>query len=87
MLLEEFLEPMGLSAQDLAARIHIARESIDGLIQGQASMTPSLALRLAKFFNMSPEFWLNLQVRSDLYYTQQEEAKTLDQIQPYRVVA
>jgi len=82
MLLEEFLEPMGLTSQALAEKIFIPWESLDQLIQGKQRITPGLALRLAKFFNMSPGFWLNLQLRLDLYQAQQEEARELDQIQP-----
>ena len=50
------------------------------IINGRRGITPSNALRLAKFFDMSPDFWLNLQRRWDLYHTQQEEQEILKQI-------
>jgi plasmid maintenance system antidote protein VapI len=47
-------------------------------------MTPNTALRLAKFFGNTPAFWMNLQLRWDLYFSQQEEEKMLESIQPYQ---
>jgi addiction module HigA family antidote len=87
MLLEEFLEPMGLSAQGLANAINVPIAKVEAVISGQQGLTPGLALRLAKFFAMSADFWLTLQLRWDLYQAQQEEAEALDQIHPYEVVS
>ena len=56
------------------------------LVQGQRSMTPSIALRLAKLLGMSPDFWMNLQLRWDLYRVQHAERAELDRIQPLRTV-
>lgn len=77
MLFEEFLKPMGLSQKELAAGIHVPYQRINELIRGRRGVTPSTALRLARFFGMSPDFWLNLQLRWDLYHAQQSEASTL----------
>ena len=60
MLLEEFLNPMGLTQRELADAIHVPYQRINDIVNGRRSVTPSTALRLAKFFNMSPEFWMNL---------------------------
>jgi len=46
-------------------------------------MTPNTALRLAKYFGVSPDFWMNLQLRWDLYFTQQSEADNLKTIKPF----
>lgn len=83
MLLEEFLLPMGLTQRELADAIHVPYQRINEIIHGRRGMTPSTALRLAKFFGMSASFWLNLQLRWDLYFAQQEEEASLDTIQPY----
>jgi addiction module HigA family antidote len=83
MLLEEFLIPMQLSQRALAKTLQVPYSKMNALINGQTRMTPQLALRLAKFLGMSADFWLNLQMRWDLYYTQQTEAKTLESISPY----
>ncbi len=83
MLLEEFLVPMGVTQRQLANAIHVPYQRINELVNGHRGITPSTALRLAKFFGMSPDFWMNLQLRWDLYHTQQTEVKELKAIQPY----
>jgi addiction module HigA family antidote len=84
MLLEEFLIPMGLTQRALADAIQVPYQRVNDLVNGRRSMTPSTALRLAKFFGNSPGFWMNLQLRWDLYFTQKEEEKSLQGIEPYR---
>ena len=66
ILLEEFMQPYGLTQEDLANRIHVARRRINEIINGKRSITPDTALRLAKLFKVSPEFWLNLQAKYDI---------------------
>ena len=62
MLLEEFLIPMGITQRQLADAIHVPYQRINELVNGRRGITPSTALRLAKFFGMSPDFWMNLQL-------------------------
>ena len=83
MLLEEFLIPMGVTQRQLADAIHVPYQRINELVNGRRGITPSTALRLAKFFGMSPDFWVNLQLRWDLYHAQQAEVKELRAIQPH----
>jgi addiction module HigA family antidote len=83
MLLEEFLTPMGISQKDLADNIEVPYQRINEIVNGRRGITPSTALRLAKFFDMSPDFWMNLQLRWDLYFARQYENKVLERIQPY----
>ncbi len=85
MLLEEFLDPMGISQRDLADNIHVPYQRINEIVNGRRGITPSTALRLAKFFDMSPDFWMNLQLRWDLYFAQQDEMKVLNSIHPHSV--
>ncbi len=85
MLLEEFLIPMELTQRELADAIHVPYQRVNELVKGKRGMTPSTALRLAKFFGVSPDFWMTLQVRWDLYQAQQSEAQELKQIQPRAV--
>lgn len=87
MLLEEFLIPMNLTQKQLADRIHVPYQRINEIVNGKRGITPSTALRLAKFFNISSDFWLNLQLRWDLYHAQQLEAEILSQIQTYQITA
>ncbi len=66
MLAEEFLKPLGLSQHRLAMSIHVPSTRIGEIVRGKRAITPDTALRLARFFNNSPEFWLNLQQMHDL---------------------
>lgn len=77
MLLEEFLKPMGLTQQQLADGIHVPYQRVNELINGKRGVTPSFALRLAKFFGNSATFWMNLQMRWDIYFAQQAEAEDM----------
>ena len=83
MLLEEFLRPMGMSQRAPAKAVHVPYQSVNELVNRHRRMTPRLALRLARFFGMSASFWMNLQLRWDLYHANQEEATHLKTIQPY----
>jgi addiction module HigA family antidote len=82
MLWEEFMQPLGISDTQLAAAIHVPLPLITALVQEQAAMTPSLAIRVAKFLGTSADFWLSLQLRWDLYHVQQTEHAELETIQP-----
>ena len=83
MLVEEFLAPMQIDEQQLAESIHVPLQRIKEITSERKSVNPSIALRLAKYFGMSPDFWMNLQLRWDLYQTQQAEAKDLEAIRPH----
>jgi len=82
MLLADFLLPMGISQRDLATGIHVPYQRINEIINQRRGITPSTALRLARFFGMTEDFWMNLQLRWDLYWTKQSEEKNLKQIKP-----
>ena len=66
MLREEFLLPLGISQNALALKIRVPSTRIGDIIHGRRGITPDTALRLARFFGNSPEFWLNLQQMHDL---------------------
>lgn len=74
---------MEIDEQQLAESINVPTQRIKEIISDQKSVTPSIALRLAKYFGMSPDFWMNLQLRWDLYHTQQAESDDLDAIRPH----
>jgi len=82
MLSEEFLKPMGLTQRQLADSIHVPYQRINEIVNGRRGVTPSTALRLSKYFGVSPDFWLNLQLRWDLFFAQQSEADQLRLINP-----
>jgi addiction module HigA family antidote len=83
MLLEEFLKPMGLTQRQLAQAIHVPYQRINEIVNARRGMTPSTALRLEKFLGMSSSFWMDLQLRWDLYHTHAQDQKELESIEPY----
>ena len=70
ILMEEFLGPMGISQYRLAKDISVSPRRINEIVHGKRSITADTALRLGRFFGMSPQFWLNLQTRHDLEVTE-----------------
>ncbi len=87
MLLEEFLNPMGITQRELAEKIHVPYQRVNEIINKRRGMTPSTALRLAKLFGVSEDFWMNLQLRWDLYRARVNEAKELKRIRPLKLKA
>ena len=84
MLRAEFLEPFEISQRELADAILVPYQRVNELVNQKRGITPSTALRLARFFGVTAEFWLNLQVRWDLYRTQLSEANELAGIRKSR---
>ena len=80
MLLEEFLKPMGLTQRELAIAIRVPYQRVNELVNKKRGITPSSALRLAKFFGTTPGFWMNLQMRWDLYHTNRKEKEDIGKI-------
>ena len=83
ILRDEFLVPMDISQRDLANAIHVPYQRINELVNQKRGVSPSTALRLAKFFGVSADFWLNLQIRWDLFKAQAAEKNELDSIQDF----
>ena len=82
MLLEEFPKPMGITQRDLADSIGVPYQRVNEIVNGRRGITPSTALRLAKVFGVSPDFWMNIQLRWDLYFAKQSESEVLSKIKP-----
>ena len=83
MLVEEFLIPMQITQRELATAIHVPYQRVNELVNQKRGVTPSTALRLGRFFGVSADFWLNLQMRWDLYKSQKSESVELDAIQDF----
>jgi addiction module HigA family antidote len=66
VLLEDFIQPSGLTQADLAKKLKISKNRLNELVRGKRGVTPETAWKLAKFFHTSPEFWMNLQTAHDL---------------------
>ena len=67
MLREDFLPDFGLTISQLATTIGVSRQSVNELLRGRRAVSPAMALRLAKLFGNSPEFWLNAQRALDIW--------------------
>jgi addiction module HigA family antidote len=87
MLLEEFLNPMNVTQRELAQAIGVPYQRVNEIINGRRGVSPSTSLRLAKYLGTTPDFWINLQLRWDLYHAQQDEADSLKTIKPYHAIA
>ncbi len=79
ILMEEFLQPMGISQYRLSKDISVPPRRINEIVHGKRSITADTALRLGRFFSMSPQFWLNLQSRYDLELTEDLLEDRLDE--------
>jgi addiction module HigA family antidote len=85
MLREDFLPDYGLTIAGLAASLGVSRQSINELLRGRRALSPEMALRLARLFNNSPEFWLNAQRAVDLQKASQAIRKEVTRIKPLRI--
>ncbi|HUB16719.1 MAG TPA: HigA family addiction module antitoxin [Acetobacteraceae bacterium] len=72
VLAEEFLKPLGLSVNALAMALRVPATRMGAIVKGERAVTADTALRLARFFGTSPEFWVNLQAMHDLTKARQE---------------
>ena len=82
-LRDEFLEPLGLSVYALARALNVPRPRLNDVVRGRRSVSTDTALRLARYFGTSPEFWVNLQVRYDVDIAERTLRRTIDsQVKP-----
>jgi addiction module HigA family antidote len=82
ILREEFMVPLGLTAYGLANALHVPRPRIERLVREQTPVTPDTALRLARYFGTTAEFWLGIQARYDLERTRQVLGNEITTIAP-----
>jgi antitoxin HigA-1 len=82
ILLEEFLDPLGVSQYQLARSIRVPARRINEIVHGQRRVSADTALRLARYFGTSERFWVNLQARYDLELEKDRLRSVLDEIQP-----
>jgi len=82
ILLEEFLEPMGISQYRLAKEIGVPARRINEIVHGKRAITADTALRLGRFFGMEAQFWVNLQTHYDLEVAEEALEGTLKRIKP-----
>jgi addiction module HigA family antidote len=78
VLAEEFLKPLGLSVNALAMALRVPATRIGAIVKGERGVTADTALRLARFFGTSSEFWMTLQAMHDLTKVRQESGVTIE---------
>lgn len=86
-LREDLLIPLGVTPYALAARLGVPRTRIERLVREQTGVTPDTALRLARFFSMTPEFWINMQGLYDLTLAEAAADEALRSIEPITLPA
>jgi addiction module HigA family antidote len=85
MLREDFLPDFGLTVAGLAEAAGVSRQSINELLRGRRAVSPEMALRLARLFGNTPEFWLNAQRAVDLWDAAETIKDDVARIKPLRV--
>ena len=84
VLMEEYLEPLGVTQHRLAVAIGVPPRRINEIVHGKRRITADTALRMARYFGTSERFWMNLQGRYDLEVERDRLIDTLDEITPLK---
>jgi antitoxin HigA-1 len=87
ILKAEFLDELGLTAYALAKAIRVPPNRVTGIVNGERAITADTALRLARYFGTTPEFWLNLQTHYDLKIAQRLVGRVIERDVPVKAVA
>lgn len=87
VLSEEFMQPFELSARQLARALNVPPNRITAIVNGQRGMTADTAMRLARFFRTTPQFWLNLQMAHDLSLAEQGDYSSIKPLRTRTVAA
>ncbi|MDP2810902.1 MAG: HigA family addiction module antitoxin [Rhodocyclaceae bacterium] len=88
VLREEFLSPLGMSANALAMALHVPAPRINDIVRERRAVTPDTALRLARYFDTTAQFWLNLQSAFDLKQIENEVGKRIaEEVRPMQMAA
>lgn len=85
ILMEEFIEPLGITQHKLAVSIAVPPRRINEIVHGKRAITADTALRLGKYFGIEAQFWLNLQSRYEIELAQDRVADEIAAIKPLRV--
>jgi len=84
LLREEFLKPMKISAYELAKQLHVPAPRVNDIVLERRGITADTALRLARFFGMTEQFWLGLQDAYEVSRLKADRADELEQIKPFK---
>ncbi len=86
MLREDFMPDYGLTTAALAETLGVSRQTINEILRERRAMTPAMALRLARLFGNTPEFWLNAQRACDLWQARENSRQDIVKIKPLHAV-
>jgi len=84
ILLEEYLNPMGISQNAMARAINVPPRAINEIVLGKRAITPSMSIRFGAFFDQTPQFWHNLQVECDFRALAKQSRKLTAKVVPTR---
>lgn len=88
VLVEEYLKPLEMSPNALARALHLTPARVNEIVRQERGISPNTALRLARYFGGTPEFWLDLQMTYELRKAAQEEWATIvEEVQPLEIAA
>ena len=87
VLREEFLKPMGLSAYELAKRLHVPAPRVNDIVLERRGISADTAVRLSRFFGTTEQFWLNLQGAYEVSRVKAQHATAIELIQPHAATA
>ena len=87
LLREEFMIPLGLSPGKVAKAIGVPRTRIERIVAGEVGISGDTAIRLARFFNMTPQYWANAQSHYELAVAALKLGSTIERIQPFETAA
>lgn len=88
VLREEYLAPLGMSANALAMALHVPAPRINDIVRERRAITPDTALRLARYFDTTAQFWLNLQTTFDLKIAEGESGGQIaEEVRPMQMAA
>jgi addiction module HigA family antidote len=84
MLREDFMPEYGLSVSGIAKALGVSRQTVNELLRKRRAVSPEMALRLARLFGNTPEFWLNAQRSVDLWVAARSAGRKIEKISPLR---
>ena len=87
ILREDLMKPLGLSSNALALALRVPVTRVNDIVRGKRAITADTAMRLARYFDSTAEFWLGLQAQYDLRIAAENESRIRSEVQPRRTIA